>query len=283
MQIIHSPTQIQQICLTLRRQGKRIGFVPTMGNLHAGHLSLMQLAKANADVVVASIFVNPLQFGPNEDLDSYPRTFTEDVEKLQSLDVDYLFVPSEKELYPQGRDVTTTVNVNRLQDRLCGRSRPGHFQGVTTVVNLLFNLVQPHVAVFGKKDYQQLQIIRAMVSDLFIPVEILAGDIVREANGLAMSSRNQYLSAEEKDRASHLNRIIGQTAAQIEAGQCDYPALCQQAREALTQLGFKVDYFEIYNRHNLMPPTADDKELVILAAAWLGKPKLLDNREVERP
>jgi len=280
MKIIQSAKQLQQEILLLKQQEKKIGFVPTMGNLHQGHLSLVDIAKTKSDIVVASIFVNPMQFGQGEDLDKYPRTLSEDIDKLEALEIDYLFTPTNQEIYPQGKDCHTSVEVNRLSENLCGASRPGHFRGVTTVVNILFNIVQPDIAVFGKKDYQQFQIIKAMVKDLMLPIQIIGGGIIREDNGLAMSSRNMYLTEHQKIEASYLRKIILSTAESIRQGM-SFSQAQLEAKEHLASKGFKIDYFEIMGRSILQPATQQDKKLLIVAAAWLGKPKLLDNLEID--
>jgi len=280
MEIIQDPKTLQQQLIELKRQGKTIGFVPTMGNLHAGHLSLIDIARARADIVVSSIFVNPMQFGENEDLDSYPRTLEADSQKLAARGTDFLFTPTEQQIYPRGKAFHTSVEVNRLTEKLCGASRPGHFRGVTTVVNILFNIVQPEVAVFGKKDYQQFQVIKAMVNDLQIPVKIIGGEIVRETNGLAMSSRNGYLSSNELEQASQLRKAIKTAGEQIQQRQ-SMTAVIQQAKNFLADKGFKVDYFEVVRQADLEPAQTGDTELLIAAAAWLGKPRLIDNLEVK--
>lgn len=280
MKIFTDPKQFQQEMLALKRQGKKIGFVPTMGNLHAGHLSLVDLAKQKADIVVNSIFVNPMQFGENEDLDSYPRTLQADIEKLGALKTDYLFTPNESDIYPLGKECHTSVEVNRMTDKLCGASRPDHFRGVTTVVNILFNLVQPDVAIFGKKDYQQYQIIRAMVKDLFLPIEIIGGEIVREENGLAMSSRNGYLSDAEKQQAAQLRKVILKTAQNIKQGSLSFSEIQKKAADELVSHGFNVDYFQLVRQSDLEAATPSDKAILIAAAAWLGQPRLIDNMEV---
>lgn len=263
-----------------RRQGARIGFVPTMGNLHAGHLRLIEVARTHCDRVVASIFVNPLQFGPNEDFAAYPRTPDADANALESAQTDLLFTPSVATMYPRPLEVLTRVAVPRLGDELEGAHRPGHFDGVTTVVARLFNLVQPDVAVFGEKDYQQLVIIRRMVEDLGWPIGIVAVPTVREADGLALSSRNGYLTAEERQRAPLLAQAIAALAGQLEAGQRAYAELERATAERLAAAGFRPDYISIRSR-DLLPPTAADKELIVLAAAWLGpRARLIDNRAV---
>ncbi len=279
MKIFNSAKALQAEMIRLKKQGKTIGFVPTMGNLHQGHLSLIDIAKQKADIIVCSIFVNPMQFGEGEDLDSYPRTLKEDIKQLEAFNIDYLFTPTENEIYPSGKNIHTSVEVNRMTNTLCGKSRPGHFRGVTTVVTILFNIVQPDFAIFGKKDYQQYQIIKAMVKDLMLPIEIIGGEIVREKNGLAMSSRNGFLSAQEREQASSLRKIILRCAEDIHNG-IDIDISKEKAKEQLIRTGFKLDYFEVICQHNLEKASADDKELLIAAAAWMGQPKLLDNLEV---
>ena len=260
--------------------GKRIAFVPTMGNLHEGHLALVREAKKQADVVVVSIFVNPLQFAANEDLASYPRTPEDDASALIKEGVDLLFRPGVDEMYPRGRDAQTIVEVPVLSNVLCGASRPHFFRGVTTVVCRLFNLVQPHVTVFGKKDYQQLMVIRLMTEDLGLPIEVVGVDTVREADGLAMSSRNNYLDESQRQQAIELYRIL--TAIQdclLEKGE--YQSACEQAALLqLAQAGFRPDYISVRRQSDLAVPQADDTALVVLAAGWLGKTRLIDNLEV---
>lgn len=281
MKIINNPIQIQSDLIALKRQGKKIGLIPTMGNLHKGHTSLFELAKKQCDILVGSIFVNPMQFGANEDLDKYPRTLTEDIKKLEAIHVDYLFTPTNEIIYPLGTETNTSVEVHRLSKRLCGESRPTHFKGVTTVVNILFNILQPDMVVFGKKDYQQYLILSAMVKDLFLPIEVISGEIVREKNGLAMSSRNKFLSNDEKEKASGLRKIILNTAKKIKTGNTDYQSLKAEAVNSLSKQSFKVDYFEICNTQNLEEAKQSDSDILIAAAAWMGQPRLLDNLEVE--
>ena len=281
MQILNNKTDAQQQLRALKQQGKRIAFVPTMGNLHEGHLTLVRQAKQRADIVVVSIYVNPLQFGPNEDYSAYPRTLEKDSQQLTNEGVDFLFLPTNEAIYPRGKEHHTTVKViDSLTNKLCGASRPGHFTGVTTVVNILFNIIQPDVAIFGKKDFQQLMVIHRMTEDLNLPIEIVGGDIMREKNGLAMSSRNGYLSSAEKDKAAHLRAIIIATQKQIEAGDTNFSGLIRHAKQQLENDGFKVDYFTIVRTDDLEPATKKDKQLLIAAAAWLGKPRLIDNQEV---
>ncbi len=260
-----------------RAQGARIGLVPTMGHLHRGHLALVDRAREAADHVVVSVFVNPLQFGPNEDFERYPRTLAQDREKLAAAGVDLLFAPPLAEVFPKPLDRTTRVAVPELSDMLCGAFRPGHFVGVATVVNMLFNLVQPDVAVFGQKDYQQLLIIRRMVDDLHLPVEVLSMATVRESEGLAMSSRNAYLGAEERQRASGLYQTLCWGRDRIRDGARDYQALEQQAAQRLGQAGFRLDYFAIRRAADLSPPDNHEAPMVLLAAAWLGQARLIDN------
>jgi pantoate--beta-alanine ligase len=259
-----------------RRGNQRIAFVPTMGNLHAGHLCLVQRARELAERVVVSCFVNPLQFGPNEDLGSYPRTLEADRKALDTQGVDLLFLPGVEEVYPRGLEPATRVQVPELGERLCGAFRPGHFTGVTTVVAKLFNMVQPHTALFGRKDYQQLVIIRRMVTDLDWPIDIEAVDTVREPDGLAMSSRNQYLDAAERRLAPQLFQTLQQLAGRIRNGGREYAALGREAMEMLTTAGFRPEYVEVLDAETLEAP-AEGRPRVVLAAAWLGKTRLIDN------
>ncbi len=269
--------QLQRAIRDKRVQGQTIAFVPTMGNLHEGHLELVRKARELCDVVVVSIFVNPMQFGQNEDLDSYPRTLLADKEKLFAEGVQILFAPSAEEIYPEGLGVQTAVNVPALSDTLCGASRPGHFTGVATVVTKLFNIVQPDVAVFGEKDFQQLSIIRKMVMDLCLPIEIVGVPTARAEDGLALSSRNGYLTPEQRERAPELNRILMEVRDAIACGFDNYLELEAHARLKLIQAGFEPDYFEIRDARTLADVTANTEEVAILAAAQLGKPRLIDN------
>ena len=259
-----------------RRGNQRIAFVPTMGNLHAGHLRLVERARELAERVVVSAFVNPLQFGPNEDLDRYPRTLEADRKALDNLGVDLFFVPGVEEMYPHGLELATRVQVPGLGERLCGAFRPGHFEGVATVVAKLFNMVQPHTALFGRKDYQQLVVIRRMVADLDWPIDIEAVDTVREPDGLAMSSRNQYLDAAERKQAPRLYQALQQLAGRIRAGEGDFAALGREAMEVLAAAGFSPEYVEVLDADSLEAP-AEGRPLVVLAAARLGKTRLIDN------
>jgi pantoate--beta-alanine ligase len=264
-----------------RAVGERVAFVPTMGNLHQGHLSLVQEARRHAARVVVSIFVNPLQFGLGEDLDAYPRTLAEDRRQLAAEACDLLFTPTPRAIYPRGQDAQTRVEVPGLSVMLCGAARPGHFVGVATVVCKLLNMVQPDVALFGEKDFQQLLVIRRMVEDLDIPVEILGLPTVREADGLAMSSRNGYLTPEERLRAPALHQVLTRSAAALIRGE-SIEAVEQAARTELTALGFTPDYVQVRKICDLAPPDADDGELIILAAAYLGRARLIDNLKLIR-
>jgi len=277
MQIFHQIASVRQALDAERAKGHRIGFVPTMGNLHQGHIELVKTAKANCDVAIASIFVNPLQFGLNEDWDKYPRTFEADSAKLREVGCDYLFCPSDTEMYPNGMADQTRVIVPTMTDVLCGASRPGHFEGVTTVVTKLFNIVEPDEAIFGIKDFQQLAIIRRMVEDLCIPVQITAGDIVREADGLAMSSRNAFISAEERPKANQLNRSLNWVKQQIENGNRDFASLEQEASRQIDQAGFRVDYFTVSESKSLQPAAHDDKHITVLGAMFTQGARLIDN------
>jgi pantoate--beta-alanine ligase len=259
-----------------------VGLVPTMGNLHAGHLALVRDALARADRVVTSIFVNPLQFAPGEDLDAYPRTLERDDVMLTETGSHCLFAPSERELYPRGRAGQTFVEVPGLSDILCGASRPGHFRGVATVVAKLFNIVQPDLALFGEKDYQQLMVIRRMTSDLNLPVAIVGCPIVREPDGLAMSSRNGYLTPEERRIAPRLYRELQRLADGLRAG-ASVDGVEAEGLRALAAEGLSPDYVSVRRRVDLGVPAAEDRDLVLLAAARLGKARLIDNLEVERP
>lgn len=254
-----------------------IAFVPTMGNLHAGHIGLVELARQRGQCVVVSIFINPLQFGANEDLANYPRTLEADLAMLQATGTDVVFTPTEAEMYPVPQ--TVTVEPLAIANELCDAFRPGHFRGVATVVLKLFNMVRPQVAVFGKKDFQQLFIIREMVKQLNLPIEIIAGETVREADGLAISSRNGYLSATERTEASHLYRALQQTVQAIQGGERDFAAVEAQASQSLTPHGWAVDYISVRSSLTLAPAKAEDHNLIVLGAARHGKTKLIDNIE----
>jgi pantoate--beta-alanine ligase len=256
-----------------------IALVPTMGNLHAGHLSLVEIAKRHGRSIVASIFVNRLQFEAGGDFERYPRTLERDCELLRAAGCHVVFAPGEKEMYPQQQEITVTAP--KVAATLEGHHRPGHFQGVTTVVAKLFNIVAPHAAVFGKKDYQQLLVLRALERQLDFGIEIVAGETVREADGLAMSSRNAYLSSDERAKAPQLLRELRRIKDLVEAGSHRHERLDDIAVANLTMAGWKPDYVAIRNRADLAPPHPADRELVVLAAAWLGKTRLIDNLEIE--
>ena len=267
---------------------QRIALVPTMGNLHAGHLELVKIAKQHADIVVVSIFVNPTQFGAGEDFDSYPRTLDEDVAKLATVDTDYVFAPSIEEMYPV-LPPPTSVLAGAITTQLCGQSRPGHFDGVGIVVSKLFNIVQPDIAVFGQKDYQQLAIIKQLVRDLSYPIEIIGAPIVRAADGLALSSRNQYLSATEREAAPVIHQALQYLAKQLERGEQSQQAvqsLLAETHQRITDAGFIIDYLDIKTdtleslTNDTVTFNVENKSLMILVAAWLGRARLLDNQLV---
>ena len=280
MQIVESIDDLRWQIAAWRHAGERIALVPTMGNLHAGHLELVNQGRQQAERVVVSIFVNPLQFGAGEDFSSYPRTLSEDAAQLKQTGVDLLFAPSVEAVYPRPQEEQARVTVPGLSDMLCGASRPGHFMGVATVVCKLFNMVQPDLALFGEKDFQQLLVIRRMVEDLCLPVEIQGVPTVREEDGLARSSRNGYLTPEERSKAPVLYRILNETAQAIRAGDADYERLEAAANEKLESAGFGPDYFSIRRASDLAQPKVVDGDLVILAAAYLGRARLIDNLRV---
>lgn len=280
MNTVSSVQHLRDAVAQARRAGQRIALVPTMGNLHAGHVSLIEQARRSADFIVASIFVNPLQFGANEDLDSYPRTLAEDQDKLAAAGCNLLFTPTVTEMYPNGMHGQTRVLVPGVSEGLCGASRPGHFEGVATVVCKLFNMVQPDLAVFGEKDYQQLAVIRTMVRDLNLPIEIQGAPIVRAADGLALSSRNGYLDAAQRAAAPALYRSLQQLAECLRAGETEHAALIADAQRAQQAAGFRPDYLEIREAFSLRPATPADRSLVLLTAAHLGSTRLIDNLSV---
>ena len=275
MRIVKTVFEVRDTIKKWHFNGERIAFVPTMGNLHAGHLRLVKLAKKNADRVVVSIFVNPTQFGVGEDFEAYPRTESEDQEKLAAENADLLFQPPVADIYTP--DAKTMVTVTGLSDSYCGASRPGHFIGVATVVCKLFNIVQPTIALFGLKDFQQLAVIKTMVRDLNIPVEIIGVDTVREPDGLALSSRNGYLNDDEKKVAPKLYYSLCAARDAILAGNQAYVDIEQQAMQFLQQAGFQPDYFSVCRSSDLKKASAEDVDLVLLAAAKLGKTRLIDN------
>lgn len=281
MQIIHTISELRSALAS--RSG--IALVPTMGNLHAGHIHLVELAKQQAQCVVVSIFVNPLQFGANEDLANYPRTLEADCEKLKAAGADFVFAPAVTDMYPDFNAATNnlgqsmTINAPPIANELCGASRPGHFDGVATVVMKLFNIVMPQIAVFGKKDFQQLFIIRELVRQFNLPISIIAGETVREASGLAMSSRNGYLTPEQKAHACMLHTCLKQIVSSIQQGYGDYAALEQVTAHTLDNSGWSTDYVSIRAAHTLLPASKEDSELVVLAAARIGSTRLIDNIE----
>ena len=282
MRTVHSLKELRTILRGYRQQGKTIGLVPTMGNLHEGHISLVRKAAEASDIVVTSIFVNPMQFGANEDLDTYPRTLVEDQEKLAAAGNTLVFAPGVEEIYPEGLANQTKVVVPEVSEGHCGASRPGHFEGVATVVTMLFNMVQPDIAVFGEKDFQQLAVIRKLARDLMIPVEVIGAPTVREDDGLAKSSRNGYLSEQERAIAPVVFRTLRHTADQLAQGRTDYSILEQEARDALSEAGLRPDYFNIVNSLTLKPASKDDRELTLLVAAFLGTTRLIDNLSITR-
>ncbi|KAA1152131.1 MULTISPECIES: pantoate--beta-alanine ligase [Pseudoalteromonas] len=264
-----------------RQAGLSVALVPTMGNLHRGHFSLVEKAKTLADKVVVSIFVNPMQFGANEDLDNYPRTLNEDKQGLAELETDIVFTPSVETIYPNGLGAQSFVDVPDISLGYCGGSRPGHFRGVATIVTKLFNLVQPDYACFGEKDFQQLQVIKTMARDLSIPVEVIGVPTMREVSGLAMSSRNGYLSEAQKTTATVLFKTLNTCAEQLKSGEKDFVKLESLAKQSLEQAGLKPDYFEIAQQDTLKTATLKDTKFVILAAAYFGNVRLIDNIQVE--
>ena len=282
MQVFHTISGLRESLTGHRAQGQTIGFVPTMGNLHDGHLALIKQAKQSNNVVVCSIFVNALQFGLNEDWDKYPRTYESDCEKLRSMGCDYLFFPDDKEMYPNGLDTQSRVICPTMTDVLCGASRPGHFEGVTTVVSKLFNIVQPDEAIFGIKDYQQLAVIRRMAEDLCMPVKITSAPIHRETDGLAMSSRNSYITQEERPKVTVLKQVLEQIASKIDAGDQDFASLEFEAKAVIESQGFKVDYVTISNSKTLQPAAIDDRDITVLGAMFTKSARLIDNISLKK-
>ena len=282
MQTLHRISELRDRISSARAMGQRIAFVPTMGNLHAGHLTLVEAARAHGECVVASVFVNPLQFGPNEDLDAYPRTLDADQEALAAARTDLLFAPPVEEMYPDGAALQTRVAVPALGDLLCGATRPGHFEGVATVVTKLLAIVAPDVAVFGRKDFQQLTIIRRLVRDLSLPVEIVGIPTVRADDGLALSSRNGYLNADERARAPALQQTLRRVADALVAGDPDHASLEARGKAQLEAAGLRPDYLSVRRSTDLQPAGPADDSLVVLGAAWLGRTRLIDNIEITR-
>ena len=281
MLIIETLPLLRQQIRRLRMEGKRVALVPTMGNLHDGHMKLVDEAKARADVVVVSIFVNPMQFDRPEDLARYPRTLQEDCEKLNKRKVDLVFAPSVKEIYPNGTETHTYVDVPGLSTMLEGASRPGHFRGVSTIVSKLFNLVQPDIACFGEKDFQQLALIRKMVADMGFDIEIIGVPIMRAKDGLALSSRNGYLTAEQRKIAPALYKVLSSIADKLQAGERDLDEIIAIAGQELNEKGFRADDIQIRDADTLLEVSENSKRAVILVAAWLGDARLIDNKLVE--
>jgi pantoate--beta-alanine ligase len=264
-----------------RGEGRRIAFVPTMGNLHAGHVSLIEKARQHGDRFVASIFVNPMQFGPNEDFAHYPRTPAQDARMLAEAGCDLMFMPDVTEIYPNGSERATRIEVPGLSSILDGEFRPGHFEGVATVVAKLFHIVEPDVAVFGEKDFQQLTIIRRMVADLCLPITIIGAPTVREPDGLAMSSRNQYLTGEERRKAPVIHQTLLAAVARLRAGDRDFAAIERAGIEALERAGLRTDYFAVRHADDLGTPDTDTRRFVVLTAARLGRARLIDNLQLK--
>ncbi|MCL6744038.1 MULTISPECIES: pantoate--beta-alanine ligase [Kosakonia] len=281
MLIIETLPLLRQHIRRLRQEGKRIALVPTMGNLHDGHMKLVDEAKARADVVVVSIFVNPMQFDRPDDLVRYPRTLQEDCEKLNKRKVDLVFAPAPADIYPQGTDTQTYVDVPGISTMLEGASRPGHFRGVSTIVSKLFNLVQPDIACFGEKDYQQLQLIRKMVADMGYDIEIVGVPTVRAKDGLALSSRNGYLTAEQRKIAPALSKVMNSIADKLLAGERNEEELIAIAGQEINDAGLRADDIQIRDADTLLALSEDSKRAVILMAAWLGQARLIDNKVVE--
>ena len=281
MLIIETLPLLRQQIRRLRMEGKRVALVPTMGNLHDGHMKLVDEAKARADVVVVSIFVNPMQFDRPEDLARYPRTLQEDCEKLNKRKVDLVFAPSVKEIYPNGTETHTYVDVPGLSTMLEGASRPGHLRGVSTIVSKLFNLVQPDIACFGEKDFQQLALIRKMVADMGFDIEIVGVPIMRAKDGLALSSRNGYLTAEQRKIAPGLYKVLSSIADKLQAGERDLDEIIAIAGQELNEKGFRADDIQIRDADTLLEVSETSKRAVILVAAWLGDARLIDNKMVE--
>ena len=282
MDIVTKIAAVREHVRRWRNEGRRVAFVPTMGNLHAGHVSLIEAARRHGDRFVASIFVNPMQFGPNEDFAHYPRTPTRDEQMLAEAGCSLMFMPDVAEIYPSGSERATRVDVPGLSRILDGESRPGHFEGVSTIVATLFHIVEPDVAIFGEKDFQQLTVIRRMVLDLCLPVEIIGAPTVRDSDGLAMSSRNQYLSATERSVAPRIYQALQAAAQRLSAGDVDFASIERAGVEALTQAGMKPDYFSVRKAHDLSAPAPDASHLVVLTAARLGKARLIDNIQVRK-
>lgn len=280
MKTIQTRVELRDTVRAWRASGQRIAFVPTMGNLHAGHGDLVTRARALADRVVVSIFVNPMQFGPNEDFAQYPRTPDEDATLLGRMGANALYIPDAADIYPEGYERSTFIDIPALGDILCGAFRPGHFRGVATVVVKLFNLVAPDIAVFGEKDYQQITIIRRVVADLCMPIEIVGAPTTREPDGLAMSSRNRYLTPQDRAAAPAIYKTLTDARVRLVAGDRDFASIERAGVAALEAAGFKVDYFAVRDAHNLQAPSERSRDLVVLTAARIGRARLIDNLRV---
>ena len=276
-----SVAEIRQYAQHWKDNAQSVAFIPTMGNLHQGHLSLIEKGQSLCDRTICSIFVNPMQFGPNEDFNHYPRTLERDIEQLETIGCDLVYMPTASELYPNGLDQISQILVTDLTESYEAAHRPGHFTGVATIVLKLFNIVKPNISVFGKKDYQQYQVIRKMVRDLDLEVEIIGQETTREANGLATSSRNQYLTETDTSQAALIYKTLKTTAALILQGERRFNQLEEQAKVQLNQAGFDTDYFSICNAETLKPASSKDRKLVILVTAGLGQTRLLDNIEID--
>ncbi len=283
MKLVHTIDELRAVSAAWRATGERIALVPTMGNLHLGHLNLVSLAADNAEHIIVSVFVNPTQFRPSEDYEAYPRTLDADAQQLARIGADILFAPSVEEMYPGGIGSTTQVRVPGLSEELCGASRPGHFDGVTSIVNRLINICQPSVAVFGQKDYQQFVILRRMVEDLHLPLQLIAGPIERDEHGLALSSRNRYLNQDQQLTAAVIYQSLRAVNTMLEEGNRDYAALENSAAEQITAAGLKPEYIAVREAGDLSVPDASSVHLVVLAAALLGDVRLIDNLLVELP
>lgn len=279
MKIFYLPQDMQKYALQLRAQGKRIGFVPTMGSLHEGHLSLVEIAKKHCDVVGVSIFVNPTQFGPNEDFSKYPRDEAGDLQKLESVKTDFIFLPTPQGMYPEG--FQTTIILGDITKGLCGALRPGHFDGVATIVLKLFNIVQAHVAIFGEKDYQQLAVIQAMVEDLNLPLEIIGAPTARSPEGLALSSRNIYLNEEEKKQALTLCQSIQLVQKLYRSGEKNVKKIISEVTKLFQSFPCQIDYFEIVDAKTLKSLEIIDRPARYLVAVKIGKTRLIDNASVQ--
>jgi len=276
MQVITGKNELREQLRDWRHHDDHVALVATLGNLHTGHIKLVELAREHAERVVVSVYVNPTQFGEDEDFEDYPRTLERDTLRLKQVGADVLFIPDDEVVYPFGHDCATVISVPGLTENFCGASRPGHFDGVTTVVARLFALVQPDVAVFGQKDYQQQLVIRFMTEDLSLPIRIITAETVREADGLAMSSRNQYLTDEDRAVAPLLYEVVAEVGAALQNGKRDFEDLEKTAIGHLEKAGFSIDYFAVRRAQNLAPPDRDCDELVVIAAVHLGAARLID-------